>query len=198
MPPAAVLATCAVVFAAVSVDVTHHGPLDRADLRVARWNAVHMPGWVEAPARVLTYAGWGPVLAVFAVALAAWLVRAGRVRDAVVLLAAPAASGTATSLLKLAFHRPRPDVGSAIHLPGTYAYPSGHTSGAFCVLLLLALLAAEPRGERARRFALGAALALATVVAVTRVVLNAHYVSDVVAGACVGLAAVSLALLVRA
>ncbi len=189
--------TCVAVFAALAVDVTHHGPLDRADLRIARWNALHMPSPLERVAEVVTYLGWFPVLAVLALAAAAWLAHDGRRGDAAVLLASALATSLATRLLKVAFDRPRPQVGSAVDLPASAAFPSGHTSGSFAVLVLAALLLSERAAPRLRLLAVGGALAAVTVVAATRVVLDAHYLTDVVAGACLGLAVVGLALAAR-
>jgi len=193
----ALVAACAAVFAALALDVTHDGPLGRADLRIARWNALHMPSPVERVAEVVTYLGWFPVVGAFALAAAAWLVRRGRARDAAALLAAAAVTSIATRVLKTAFDRPRPHVGSPVELPGSPAFPSGHTSGSFAVLVLAALLLSERAEPRVRLLAVGAALAAAVVVAATRVMLDAHYLTDVVAGACLGLAVVGLALAAR-
>lgn len=94
--------------------------------------------------------------------------------------------------LKNAFARARP---SAIH--STYSFPSGHTTSAFFVLgVLLAVLlpaAAGPRG----RLSTGTLVALWGVAGLTvaagRVLIDAHWLSDTMAGACLGSA---LALLV--
>lgn len=94
--------------------------------------------------------------------------------------------------LKNAFARVRP---SAIH--STFSFPSGHTTSAFFVLgVLLAVLLPAAAGPRAR-LAPGTLLALwagaGGTVALGRVLIDAHWLSDTLAGACLGSA---LALLV--
>jgi undecaprenyl-diphosphatase len=191
-------------FTALALDVTHHGAVSRLDLRIARWNAAHMPGWVETVARVFSAAGGGVGMAVIAALAAAVLVWRRRVLDAVLLIAAYAAAELATFGLKHAFHRPRPVEGSAIPLPHSFSFPSGHAAGAFATLVLASvLLAGAPptrhlvtdRHKVAVAIEVAVALVLAALVAASRVVLNVHYVSDVLAGACLGLAIAALALL---
>src|SRR5262249_29589948 len=99
--------------------------------------------------------------------------------------------------LKEAFHRHRPIYVDPVRGPKSFSFPSGHASGAFAVYLLLALLLAAGAGRKSRWWAAVAALTLATVVAASRVLLPVHFLSDVVAGAAVGLAVVAAAMLLR-
>lgn len=89
-----------------------------------------------------------------------------------------------SALAKLVFDRPRPE-GMTVTAPGG-SFPSGHvmTGLVGTGVLLLALL---PHLSRAGK-AVARALAAATVLGVgaTRVVLGAHYLSDVVAGLILG------------
>jgi undecaprenyl-diphosphatase len=91
--------------------------------------------------------------------------------------------------LKHLFHRSRPFVQQTVTLrvsPTTASrlrsdssFPSGHSGNAFMVAALLA-----ERLRRKRYYWYG----LAAVVALSRVYLGVHYPSDVLAGACLGLA----------
>lgn len=88
--------------------------------------------------------------------------------------------------LKNAFARVRP---STIH--STFSFPSGHTTSAFFVIgVLLAVLlpaAVGPRGRVPRGMGLVALWGgLGATVAAGRVLVDAHWLSDTLAGACLG------------
>ena len=90
----------------------------------------------------------------------------------------------ATSWLKELFDRPRPPddadpVSSLIDLPTSASFPSGHASTAFAAAVALSVLVPRWRVP---------ALALAAVVAFSRVYLGVHFWLDVIAGALLGAA----------
>jgi membrane-associated phospholipid phosphatase len=80
------------------------------------------------------------------------------------------------------FHRGRPP-GAMIHVTG-FSFPSGHatTGAAVAVALVLAFM---PAGHRRRKWEWLAA-GFAFVMALSRVYLDAHWFSDVVAGVLLG------------
>jgi undecaprenyl-diphosphatase len=85
-------------------------------------------------------------------------------------------------VLKAATDRPRPSVADpAIHpliaVPGSSSLPSGHAAGAFAAALAVGLV--HPR----LRWPL---LLLAALIALSRVWLGVHYLTDVIAGAALG------------
>lgn len=89
--------------------------------------------------------------------------------------------------LKALFHRARPlhDHGFIIE-PG-WSFPSGHAFGAvvFYGMLAYVLLRLSPRYHRA---IIGAAILLIGVVGISRILLQVHYLSDVLAGYAAGAA----------
>jgi undecaprenyl-diphosphatase len=93
-----------------------------------------------------------------------------------------AVSELVLTLLKSWFHRDRPPAGIVTTIG--YSFPSGHaTAGAAtAVALVLAFL---PAGTTRRRWE-WIAVAFASVMALSRVYLNAHWFSDVVAGVLLG------------
>jgi undecaprenyl-diphosphatase len=152
----------------------------------------------------LVYGGnhgsWAPLMIALTVLGGGWTAAAllpmlwhRRTRALAVSLAVAIASqATLVWALKLAFGRLRPWV--ALSLPRPFgapldpSFPSGHAAGSFCVatFLLVALPVAWPAGG-ARARALGAGgLALAALVALSRVYLGVHFPSDVLAGALLG------------
>jgi undecaprenyl-diphosphatase len=101
-----------------------------------------------------------------------------------------------TPVLKEVFDRPRPDQGSPIGLPSSDSFPSGHASGSVVTFALLALFGMERWPERSRLF-WGLAAALSLGVGASRVVLNVHFLTDVLAGFSLGLAWLAGCLLLR-
>jgi membrane-associated phospholipid phosphatase len=93
--------------------------------------------------------------------------------------------------IKLAVGRVRPWI--AMGLPAPWgaphdgSFPSGHAAGSFCVaaFLVVVLPAAWPPAWRGWLVA-AVTVAFATLVAVSRVYLGAHFPSDVVAGGVLG------------
>lgn len=90
-------------------------------------------------------------------------------------------------LAKVAFHLPRPFWDdptltplSKYGLEHTFGFPSGHAQGAFLVWPFLAMQTREPKKWLPR------ALALATCIALSRMILGVHWPLDVVGGALMG------------
>jgi membrane-associated phospholipid phosphatase len=66
------------------------------------------------------------------------------------------------------------------------SFPSGHSSTAASFYAALALILARGRSARTRALLAGAAAAIAVAVAESRVLLDLHWVSDVIAGVMLG------------
>jgi len=116
------------------------------------------------------------------VAVAAIVLWRGRRRRAIaVLLIGELASWMTNSLIKTAVERPRPP--GALVVASRSSFPSGHSAfAAVTAVLLVGLLV--PSGRRAVPAALAAGLAIA--MAWSRTYLLAHWLTDVIAGLCVG------------
>jgi len=172
-------------------------PFSSVDADVARRVAQSMPGWAEAIARPFSWVGG--VVGVVAVCLVAAVVL-GRERswlDLGFLLVAVVGSHVLAYAFKEWFDRPRPDAGAAIPLPHSPSFPSGHaTTGVVVVGAVAVLLSERVSGRRARTWVWAAAAVLAVGIGLSRIVLNVHYVTDVVGGWCLGLAWLAACLLV--
>ena len=134
-----------------------------------------------------------------AVLFGPWLVRGGLLLLAVVLYLrglrrtaiwlglAAVLSLIASSGTKLLIHRPRPVFAEPISVLGGYAFPSGHATAAGMSATVLAVLAvAVVRKRWLRSAVIGTGWALAVLVALDRVLLGVHYLSDVVGGLLLG------------
>lgn len=109
--------------------------------------------------------------------LALVLYSGGERTTALRLAMASIIGGGTTLALKYLFMRPRPGIGSLT--PLTPSFPSGHATLAFGTAVVL-----SDRYERLKPLF----LFLATIVALTRLVLGVHYPSDVIIGAIIGTA----------
>jgi len=174
-----------------------HDPLATIDEEISEWVAANMPSAVEAIARFFSAIGGWAGLTVVTLALVAVLAAARRPWDGLWAAATITLAQVAvTPFLKEAYDRPRPTAGSAIPLPSSDAFPSGHAASAAATCGVLGVLAAE-RWPGRRRAIWAAAALLAFAIGASRVVLNVHYLTDVLAGWCFGVACVAGALLVR-
>jgi membrane-associated phospholipid phosphatase len=184
-------------YASLAADVVHAGAASEADVDVATWIARSMQGWAEWLARPFTWLGGGFGVTIVVAAVAYQLVRRGRAADAVLLVVVALGGQLLVVTAKAGYERPRPDVGSAIDLPSSFSFPSGHAATGVAVFGLLGLLAATQARTRARRTAaVVGGFAVGVAIGASRVVLNVHYVTDVLAGACLGLAWLMTCLLV--
>ena len=145
---------------------------------------------------LVTYLGGLGCLAAAIVAAIA-LLRARRALDATLVAVVFVGAEALNRVLKVAFHRPRPELG-LVQLD-TYSYPSGHAMSAAAVYATIAyLLWQTTTSWRARAAITLAAAAIITLVSFSRLYLGVHYLSDVLGGITAGAtwAALSIALLI--
>jgi undecaprenyl-diphosphatase len=99
-------------------------------------------------------------------------------------------------LTKLALHRARPSFDDPILIVSTPSFPSGHVAGATLLYgVLAAMLVARINEWRWRVLTVFAAIALIALVALTRIYLGVHYLSDVIAAFAESLAWLTLCLM---
>jgi membrane-associated phospholipid phosphatase len=133
-------------------------------------------------ARALSVIGGGIVTVPLRGLVTAWLVFRRRWRAVAAWLLTWAAAETILAISKAFFHRGRPPM--ALVPTSGFSFPSGHAvaASATAVALVLVLM---PAGPRRRKWEAGA-VAFTFVMAFSRVYLNAHWLSDVVAGVLLG------------
>ena len=176
----ALAAALLAVFAALALLVG--GPQNQVDPGLLA--AFARPELVVA-ARLLTHLGDGLTVLVAALLAAGWLLAGGHRRRSILLMVIAVTEKLLVEAMKMGFDRARPDVAGhqvAVH---NMAFPSGHSANAMAVWLAIALLATGPRW---RRPAVAAALAVALVVGLCRLVLQVHWPSDVAGGWAFGAA----------
>jgi membrane-associated phospholipid phosphatase len=103
----------------------------------------------------------------------------------VFLLVVTIGDSLVTNAVKSLVDRARPAIDPVAATLGP-SFPSGHSSTAAALFAALALLAGRQRSAEARAALVGLAVGLAVAVACSRVLLDLHWVSDVVAGLALG------------
>jgi len=173
-------------------------PLAAVDRETAEWVAASMPSWAESLARPPSWLGGWIGITAIGVVLGIALLRERAWVDLWFLLATFAGSQIVVVLLTAWFDRPRPDLGSVVALPLSASFPSGHATAGVASLGAAAVLVAERLPSHRARVCLWSVVAIGGVaVGLSRIVLNVHYVTDVLAGWCLGLAWLAACLLVR-
>ncbi|HEU0303969.1 MAG TPA: phosphatase PAP2 family protein [Gaiellaceae bacterium] len=161
------------------------------DERLERWIVEHRVDWLDALVVGLTYAGTHGALWIALGIVAAFALR--RPWLALLVPSAVVVADLASSGLKHAVGRARPEhalegLDPLVTTPSSPAFPSGHAATSFAAAVVLSV--ALPRLAPAF-------LALAALVAYSRLYVGVHFPLDVLAGALVG-AAVATALLLLA
>jgi undecaprenyl-diphosphatase len=151
------------------------------------------PQWFEEAARDITGLGGHVILSLVTLASIAYLLLTRKRGAAFLVIAAVGGGMLLSSLLKLGFERPRPDLvphGARVY---TASFPSGHAMlSAVTYLTLGALLARVHPARGIKTFLLGTAVVLTVLIGASRIYLGVHWPSDVLAGWCGGAAWASL------
>lgn len=126
--------------------------------------------WLRYPLKLLSNFGEKEALLLIFLGVLAFY---NKIELALTALTAALGGAILSSLFKAVFDRPRPDGGTS------HSFPSGHATVVFAIAFVLA--------RRFPRFRFAAYFGAAAIAA-TRVLLNKHYPSDVLAGAALGLA----------
>jgi undecaprenyl-diphosphatase len=176
----------AFAFARIAEDYLTNDPLARWDLSFARWLAGERTTAGIDVFRVFTFFGSPATCLAIAAVACIVLYRRRRLVDAALLPVVLGGAELLNLILKLSFHRARPEV-AFVHLD-TYSFPSGHAMISTAAYGALAYLAWGPAGTTRRRVLLGAGtVVLLAVVGFSRIYLGVHYLSDVLAGIAGGL-----------
>lgn len=154
------------------------------------------PSWLPEAARDVTALGSFSVLTILVVGVVAFLVLVGNRRTALFLTASVLGGTIVSTILKILFDRPRPDL-TGVAKVFTASFPSGHaTISAVVYLTLGAILAEIAATRRLTIFLFSAAAFLTIIVGLSRIYLGVHFPTDVVAGWSIGSAWALLCLLV--
>lgn len=160
------------------------------DRTVTDWFADGRAAWSSALLEVVTDLGDTITLGVLGLAVAVtWRVRRGDWSGLEAILTGFGGAVLLYSAAKRLVGRARPDLELAVREIAGLAFPSGHTTGsaAFYVTVVL-LVAVLGIGRRTRIAVMGACFTLVPMIALSRLYLGAHWVTDVLFGLLLGAA----------
>jgi undecaprenyl-diphosphatase len=139
--------------------------------------------------KTITWAGSGLVLFPLAALIAGILWFRGRGADALLVSGGLLGCFLLVHGLKHLFARPRPAMEDMlVTVPAGFSFPSAHTAQAAAFALACAMAFGRDAASAAEMLTWGCLGLAALLVGISRIYLHVHYVSDVIAGAVLGLA----------
>lgn len=146
------------------------------------------PPWLQEMGRDVTALGSFVILGLMTAATVGYLLLVRRRELAALMGVAAIGGATLSTLLKIGFDRPRPEIATVVRV-FTASFPSGHaTLSTITFLTLGALLTRISADQRIKFYVMAVAVFLTVVVGLSRLYLGVHYPTDVLAGWCVGAA----------
>lgn len=176
------------LFGGVTEDVVSGDPLTVFDERIEAWFSVHQE---QVLTRFMTAVSWLHTwpIGVAALCFLVYLIYARLWRWVVIALCTVPGGMLLNTAMKLAVHRERPTFLGLSATLRTYSFPSGHTVAATLVYGVVAIyLASQMNGLARRVLVCLVAFFIVALVALSRIYLGVHYLSDVLAGMAEGVA----------
>ncbi|MFC5520557.1 bifunctional DedA family/phosphatase PAP2 family protein [Polaromonas jejuensis] len=192
---ALVLTGASWLFGGIAEDVVSGDPLTLVDWRVAQWFHAHTAPRLTQAMLAVTHIH-DPIPVTVAAMLVAVYLAWKRVWYWLIALSVTVPFGMLLNvLMKYAFHRARPSFDVPLLVLTSYSFPSGHVAGATLFYgVVAAMLVAKIKAWRWRVTIVLAAITLVVLVALTRMYLGVHYLSDVLAAFAEGVAWLTLCL----
>ncbi len=145
------------------------------------------PAWVENSVRDITALGSMTLISVVVIVALGFLMLERKFHAALLVLVSVAGGTFLSSLLKLGYARPRPDIVPHLVVVRTASFPSGHSMVSAVAYLTLAALLARVHARRSvKAVLLSVAAILVLAIGLSRVYLGVHFPTDVLAGWCAG------------
>jgi membrane-associated phospholipid phosphatase len=174
------------VIGVLALLVRHSGTLSQIDASAANWGNAHSTEFSTRMLQHVTDLGdWPavPAIAVLVVIFELWRRPSAYLVPFVLLVTY--GDKLVTTIIKDLVDRARPTLNPVAATLGP-SFPSGHSSTAASTYAALALILARRRSPRVRALLAGAAGGIAVGVAASRVLMDLHWLSDVVAGLLLG------------
>lgn len=185
----ALILAAAFLFGEIAEDVVDGATITVVDAELAQW--FHQRAHPSFTQLMFFITHWNGIVgsSIMGVLLAAWFWYRGAHYWLIVALTALPGGMLLNVALKHVFQRARPSFDDPLLTLATYSFPSGHTAAATVFYGLLACyLARRTQRWRLRALVFCAAGLMVMLVALSRMYLGAHYLSDVLAASVEGLA----------
>ena len=177
------------LFAVIAADLLLHGPLTSADPAISSGFHANMHPALTSFLFFFTHLHSTIGLDAMSAGIALLLVSKRRAREIPWLLLTVQGGQLLNVLVKHAFQRPRPHFDHPLVTLASYSFPSGHAAGSTVFWGFACVLAWSWLARRSLRRVLAViAPVMVVLTCLSRVYLGAHYLTDVVAGVCEGVA----------
>jgi undecaprenyl-diphosphatase len=184
------------LFGAIAEDVLTGDPLTIVDVHVANWLHAHATPGLTRVLLMITRLNGVVAISSFVVVLAIYMTWKRDWHWLLALAIIVPGGMLLNVMMKLAFHRARPQFDDVIVAFTTYSFPSGHVAGATLLYgVLAAYLVTHVSAWRWRVLIVLCAFLAVVLVALSRVYLGAHFLSDVLAAFAEGVAWLALCLI---
>lgn len=192
-PRVLIIAALFALLASVTVAVTQFSTVNRLDAEVSTEAQAQMTRESADRAQWLTSLASTKVALVVTIVGALVLLLTRHRRGALALtLVYPVTQGV-VHLVKVIVERPRPEISATLAEAHGFSFPSAHSATSVAVYATLAfVLMRASRSDHGRIVVGGLVAALLLAVGLSRVLLGAHYPSDVLAGWVLGALLASL------
>jgi membrane-associated phospholipid phosphatase len=180
------LVVAATAIGLLAVMVRTNGGFARYDPRVALWVSRH--GTASETPTLRFISQFGGALLVIPLAVIVATIESLRMRSRAVwafLLLVVGGQFLLANTIKFFVDRARPTLNQLTGFSGK-SFPSGHATAAAATYAAFALLLGSRRSLNTKAIAAGSAVAIAILIAGTRVLLGVHWLTDVVAGLVLG------------
>lgn len=145
------------------------------------------PKWLRHGMADITALGGYTVLIMITGFAVGYLIAVRKAMIAAYLAGSVISGSVLSSLLKLAYLRPRPDIVAHLVTVQSSSFPSGHATNAAVTYLTLGIfLCSVEQNRGARIYLMCIAVFLTIAVGISRIYLGVHWPSDVLAGWCIG------------
>jgi undecaprenyl-diphosphatase len=172
------------IFMTIAWNVAAHAPLVVLDAKVATWFHEHASERMTSVMLAISAAHGLGAVSLWSVTFAVLLARVREWYWILTLTLAVAGGMLVNVMLKNAYERARPHFDDPMVTLGTYSFPSGHTAASTVFYgVLAAFLVSRHRDPRRRAAIVMVAVVAVVLVAISRMYLGAHYLSDVAAAA---------------
>ncbi len=176
-----------VLFSLLAVAISEHGAVVTFDRQAEIWLLDRMTPALATLFLVITQTGNEIFISVLTVYLGIIFLLQKEYALLTRLVLAAGGGGFLDLTLKVIFRRPRPDFPNVWVHPLDYSFPSGHAMMSIILYGLIAtLLIRQIKFRRKRTLILVAASLMILIIGFSRLVLGAHYPSDILAGWSVG------------
>lgn len=153
----------------------------RLDLTINHWIPSIRTPWLTDIMLVITYMGFSLTFAALSISISICLAKRKKALDALFLNISLVLAWALMDLIKLLFGRHRPP-GVELTAAGGYSFPSGHAMVSMAFYGFLAFLILNYSRDKRVRWAAAGLYILIFLIGFSRIYLNVHYTSDVLAG----------------